>query len=190
MKSGDKPELDWPHLDGEWESEEAGHVQMKNTAVYFLLSQGFEAENITEELSYERWSIDVAVVMDDGTIVGVECETDPASDLASDAPSRDGHKIFLLTERGLYEPYGPSSSFLQPVDIQLKLYGGNGKRTGRWFADGRKPEQIPEEAFFDAGYQDDRVARAYDGYDRWKATGEPKQQEQPSLMEIFPDSSQ
>lgn len=185
MKSGDVSEREWPFLDGEWPSEKAGHVWLKNMAVFFLMSQGFAAEDIVEERPYDGTHIDVAAELDDGTIVGVECETTEGADLRHNTPIKDGHKIYLLTPDGLYEGMGREGMYLQAVDWQLSLAPTDGQRIGRWFADGRTPKEIP----FHRHRRDDIAPfdelRAHDDYDRWVANCKSKRSEQPSRKVVI-----
>lgn len=150
MKSTEFPEYGWPFIQGRGTNEGNGHIWLKNRGAFFLQSQGFERSEIKEEYQLEGTGvIDVAGVQDDGTIVAVECETTPG--LTQGAIGNrteilaDGHQLFLLNEKGLYEVIGPSSHCYEfiPVEIQLTLGTRSAPRVGRWFANGRGARAAP-----------------------------------------------
>lgn len=186
MISGDEPDRDWPFLDGEWPSERSGHVRLKNLAAFFLISQGINPDDIVEERPYNGTYIDVSAELDDGTIVGVECETTEREDkhMKRNKPNRQGHKIYLLTPSGLYEPLGREGLYMQAVDLQLSLAPTEGQQVGRWFSDGRDPEGIPFYRYRWSEIEPSDELRAHEEYHRWVANGESKRPEQPTTEEV------
>ncbi len=185
MKSMSKPDLDWPYLDGEWGSEGPGHVRMKNTAVYFLMSLGFDPSNIEEEVELA----DVYAERPDGSAVIVECETSHINRWTPGDPHENGHKVFVLTPRGLYEVVGQNPAELVAIKgFQATLSPGR-TRIGRWFADGREPSLTP---YVDPGHRplsgtehSPYEFKAPAGYNRWRADGKEKRDSMYGTDELY-----
>lgn len=175
MKSTEKPDLEWPFVEAESDVEGPGHVRMKNTAVYFLLSIGYDVDQIETEYRMDSGWVDVVAVREDGSLVCIECETTDTVSRANISNTRmleDGHQLFLLVASGLYQVAGRGYHF-EPVDIQLSLSTSVGQ-LGRWYSDGRGPKirnvhphsremKPPKDRLFETH------KRHVDDPDRWKS---------------------
>lgn len=138
------PEETQPFYDGEGGNESVHHVRLKNTAVYWLLSQGFDHDQIQEEFAWDRYRLDIVAIQEDGTILNVEVErNETVQRLARRRQSllREGHQVFALTESGLFELRGRNGD-ARPIDVQLTLSEFDNPRYGRWFSNGRKADVL------------------------------------------------
>lgn len=104
----------WPHIEDTSESESDQHRRLKNLAVRWLLSRGFEASDIEQEFFVESKTTgtggyghtDIYAQSDEGEVY-VECETSPTLTRAQlskggQLPARSGKNVFLVNETGIY----------------------------------------------------------------------------------------
>lgn len=176
-----------PYLDGKDGTEGREHVRMKNTATMWLLGQGFEEDQITEELSFSGEHVDVAAECGDGSHVHVECETQDHLTQAniSNSATNTGHQMFVLLPSGLYEMVDRRGYVYDPVSAQIR-FPTDGPRVGRWRADGREPKVKMQDRHYSSGVSN-MVPKtpAPEGYSRWKADGEEKRPDQPPITELI-----
>jgi hypothetical protein len=172
--------LNWPFVEAESDAEGPGHVRMKNMAVFFLRTMGYSLDKIQTEYHYDRGWIDIAVERDDGTIVGVECETQESASVSNMRIVKDDHRLFALRSSELYQVAG-QGRHREKIQVQLTLGGGRGE-VGRWFDDGREyttrtvhPKRRRQRAASEYCHS----TPAPEDYNRWCADGEPKQEGQP-----------
>lgn len=171
-----------PFLDGQSATETDQHMRMKNTAVFWLLSQGIDLDQIYHELSTGYGKLDVAAVLDDGSMIAVECDRSTNTAGRRSSMLQDGHQVFSLTLDGLYELVG-RWGVKRAIDCQLSLGPSNIPRYGRWFANGRDADAVDVGEYGrwsftgqnDTWFEDPRGPR-------WAANGEKKPEK--SLTEL------
>lgn len=114
----------WPYASGS-KSESDEHVRLKGMAVYWLLTRGFDLENIEEEHPVPDPAVsgpgshgytDIYAEQD-GQEVFVECETGNVTlSKGGSLPAEEGKAVFVFTEDGIYriekeiQEYEPSIS--------------------------------------------------------------------------------
>lgn len=167
-----------PFIDELHARETSKHVRMKNTAVYWLISQGLDVEEIEDEAQLESGAFaDLLVQLDDGSKIIVECEN--SDSLRTMARRRkpalkQGHQVYCLTPDGFYELQG-RQGIPRAINPQLTLSEFTLERYGRWFANGREADSIDiaESVKWSTGGIDGESLEDPRG-PRWKADGEPK----------------
>jgi hypothetical protein len=108
----------FPYVTNPSDAESDAHIRLKGMAVYWLLTRGFELEDITTErtLPCNGGRTDIYAARE-GFEVYIECEVGQIQySRGGSIPAKDGEDVFIFAEDGIYRLH-PDSTLAEPSPL-------------------------------------------------------------------------
>ena len=105
----------FPYVTDPSDTESDTHIRLKGMAVYWLLTRGFDLEDITAErtLPNDRGRTDIYAAHD-GVEVYIECEAGQIQySRGGSVPAKNGEAVFIFAEDGIYRLH-PETILAEP----------------------------------------------------------------------------